>query len=1231
MFSNKPINHKACLLLSITLFFCYFLIGQFNIIEPSEIAHQTEIKLQQKEEETKTALEKIGNVLEHNNPQVLFDIFEKQHSSLFREKGIVYLVYENDSLLYWSDNSASVEEYMKEVCLENPVAQLKNGIYEVVKKTVTIKNKGYNLYGLMLIKHQYAYQNTFLKNGFFQDLKLPEDAFFSDKEEHAYTINNIDGKELFKLSFNREFYDKSINYTWVSLILFFTALFFLLVYLKNKTWEYSEHPAKRIIIFSSLLFLLRFLFQQFRFPEKLFQTGFYDPLIFGNSGSYWFANLGDIFINSLLLSWVTNIIYKERLLNKIPEKKNIRKITLIVLATLGFFYIRFIQNIISSLVLNSSLNLQVNNLFDINYLSVAAFVSVGLLFLSVYYYLSAIVSIIVSEFKTGLKFYRITFVVLIIISLSYFFLETQIFVLLIWACLFLIFITISKKKNKQASFLSGIIISLFFSFIISYSFYFYNQKKEVDNNQKIAEKITDSEDAVAEYIFADLRKNIIDDKKLIKLIYSNPVFHEEVEKRIRQVYLGGYWERYQVNFSVFDSLCRSLIPMSNPLLENNSYFDELITKDGLTTASENLFFINKSGEEIKYVGKIALPSDKKQTGKSAIIYFEFIPRGENLKTGFPELLLDQTNFSVINPDKISYAVYKNNKLIRINGSVDYPRKPFWKEINASYFSFSKNGFKHFVFKKDNEISAVISKEENNLLSLFTSNSYFFFIFSLVVWLIFLIKEWGLFAFEKKSGSIRLRIQLLIVTIVLFCIAGLGISTFLFVEKQFKEKNIVSLTDKLDVTENSLHEELSGIPSLTLAYKDYTGWLLKKHAGLNATDISLYDAKGNLFSSSQLKLFNEGIISKKMNPEAYKLLGKDTSNHILIKDNIGNMNFYSAFRPVYANNGGLIGYINLPYFARQTDLEKEWNLYIIAIINIYVILFSLSTVASLIISNIVTKPLQIIQESLSSVKIGKHNAPIIWQSDDELGKLVSEYNKMIQQLENNIIQLAKSEREGAWKEMAKQVAHEIKNPLTPMKLSIQHLERSLEIPPDELKQRIRDLSKMLIEQIDSLAHIASEFSSFAKMPQPALTEYSIKELIQGSIQLFTAYDKSAVNFINDNDEVLIAKIDKDQFCRVINNLIKNAQQSIPDDRVPCIEISLKKSTGNFAQISVSDNGTGIPDNLKDKIFYPNFSSKTDGMGLGLAMAKSIIESFNGTINFNTVINKGTTFTIHLPLI
>jgi hypothetical protein len=232
--------------------------------------------------------------------------------------------------------------------------------------------------------------------------------------------------------------------------------------------------------------------------------------------------------------------------------------------------------------------------------------------------------------------------------------------------------------------------------------------------------------------------------------------------------------------------------------------------------------------------------------------------------------------------------------------------------------------------------------------------FFFFIISLLVWLIFLLKEWRIFHLSKTNSSIRLRIQLLIVSIVLFFLISLSTATFIFIENQFKNKNTETLIDKLNLTENSFKTLINEENSLKPLMKDYFSWQIKKLASLHATDINLFDPKGNLYTSSQPRLFNEGIISKKMNPDAYRQLKGEDSKPVLIKDNIGNMNFYSVFQPIQNNDGKLLAYINLPYFAKQADLENEWNLYIVAIINIYVILFSLSIVASLLISNFITE-------------------------------------------------------------------------------------------------------------------------------------------------------------------------------------------------------------------------------------------------------------------------------------
>ena len=254
---------------------------------------------------------------------------------------------------------------------------------------------------------------------------------------------------------------------------------------------------------------------------------------------------------------------------------------------------------------------------------------------------------------------------------------------------------------------------------------------------------------------------------------------------------------------------------------------------------------------------------------------------------------------------------------------------------------------------------------------------------------------------------------------------------------------------------------------------------------------------------------------------------------------------------------------------------------------------------------------------------------MWNEKDEIGKLVNEYNRMIEQLEESVQKLAKSERESAWREMAKQVAHEIKNPLTPMKLSVQHLQRTSSGDPEEMKERIDKLSKMLIEQIDALSNIASEFSSFAKMPTPNIELVCINELVKNCSELFKETENSELTFIDKTQEKYFVEVDKDQCVRVCTNLIKNAQQSIPESGMGKIEIELFIKNKQII-LKVKDNGTGIAPEAMDKIFVPNFSTKSEGMGLGLAMVKNIVESFDGKIWFETTQNAGTSFYVSLPI-
>ena len=300
-----------------------------------------------------------------------------------------------------------------------------------------------------------------------------------------------------------------------------------------------------------------------------------------------------------------------------------------------------------------------------------------------------------------------------------------------------------------------------------------------------------------------------------------------------------------------------------------------------------------------------------------------------------------------------------------------------------------------------------------------------------------------------------------------------------------------------------------------------------------------------------------------------------------------------------------------------------------LMNVYVFLLLIASGFAIAVANSITNPIGIIGEKLKQFKLGRRNEPLEWKNQDELGALISEYNMMIKKLEESAEMLAQSEREGAWREMAKQVAHEIKNPLTPMKLSIQYLLHAYKSNPENAEPLLKRVTSTLIEQIDNLAQIASEFSNFAKMPRAENQKININALISSVYDLFNKGSEMDISIHLPIEEFFVYA-DKNHLIRVLNNLMKNAEQSIPDEREGKIGVELYRRE-NVAVIKVSDNGSGIPDDKKDKVFVPNFTTKSSGTGLGLAISKNIIESVNGDIYFKTVVGEGTEFFVELPIV
>ncbi len=387
-------------------------------------------------------------------------------------------------------------------------------------------------------------------------------------------------------------------------------------------------------------------------------------------------------------------------------------------------------------------------------------------------------------------------------------------------------------------------------------------------------------------------------------------------------------------------------------------------------------------------------------------------------------------------------------------------------------------------------------------------------------------------------------------------------------------------------------------------------------------INIYDLKGHLIISSLWRLNQKNDSLRNLSPDIIKKIDESPDKRYVIKHNGKDGEYQSSFSYIYDRKFKPIAVLNLPYLADSTFYKKELEEFLKNLGTIYLIMFFLAIVISYLLSRYITKSLSTVNKVLRETSFSKENQKIILKNpNDEINELIESYNKMVDKLEESANKLAQTEREQAWRNMARQVAHEIKNPLTPMRLNIQSFQMTFDPSDPEIKQKFDEFAQMLIEQIDLMSKIASAFSDFAKMPQANLQEGDLVSVISNALKL---YDPQEVRFVSSDDKILF-NFDKNQIQRVIANLVKNAIQSVPENRAPDILVSVRQD-GDKIYITVTDNGSGIPEAYQSRIFEPKFTTKSSGMGLGLAIVKKIVENHNGRIYFHSGEDQGTTFII-----
>jgi nitrogen fixation/metabolism regulation signal transduction histidine kinase len=457
----------------------------------------------------------------------------------------------------------------------------------------------------------------------------------------------------------------------------------------------------------------------------------------------------------------------------------------------------------------------------------------------------------------------------------------------------------------------------------------------------------------------------------------------------------------------------------------------------------------------------------------------------------------------------------------------------------------------------------------------------------------------------------------------------GVVTITYNVQSFQRKNHQNLLEKLTSAMLEIENNLVNENLLHPEYTDYITYHLIHLSNVFYSDINLYDSEGFLLASSRPEIFERKLMGQMMNPVAWNEMAINYQARLIHTERIGGMSYLSAYVPLLNSRNEKVAYLNLPYFTRQSEFIREVFAVIVALVNLYALLILVTIFLAILISNQISRPLELIREKIRKIDITKHNEPISYEGDDEVGRLVKEYNRMIMELAESAEKLAHSQRQSAWREMAKQIAHEIKNPLTPMKLSLQHLVKAKNEGQPNWEQLFEKFAATLIDQINTLSNIATEFSNFAKMPTGNLEEVDLRKIIDDAANLFSSYPNIEIRQEPDSLGEIFVKADKEQLSRVFINLLKNSVQAISRNQPGNISIAIHGSSNQVTDI-VEDNGSGIPEVVQSKLFSPNFTTKSGGMGLGLSISKGIVATLGGNIWFDTVPHQGTKFFVQLPL-
>lgn len=1203
------------------------------------MAQLVEANLHNKEAEFATILNN-KDLLEH----VYADSLSGAEISYVTSKPFGIYAYRNDTLIFWNNNKVLAD-------CEPPAPEGKDVLYYnergkfvrecIVPDTANPQLRLVVLYPIVTI---YSFENNYLKSSFEAADFIPiNTTVLSRPGKSSYPVTNLAGEKVFHLTFKNQSLPEWLPGP-VIIFLIFAAILFTVFWIQLITTYYARKGSfwTGFFLLAICIGTFRVLTYKFGFPFNLETLPIFRPQLYATS--VLLDSLAELLLNAVLFMWLMLFILRHApydfLKNfKLPIIVRFVLATGVIVALMiySFAYI----NIISSLITDSSISFDVSHFYTISTYTIIGLFIVAIIttgsFIVVYIF-SVQLNILVPN--RWLKYLLVASVGVAMVLLSDTVTNSYIsFILLGWFVLFIMLLDVKFLLPQPDLFSPQMIFWSAFIFAFSTGILqYFNFIKERDARLIFAEKAARQRDDVTEFTFRATAENIAEDPVVKSFIsYPTKAKRKELEERFDALYLGGHLNKYQCNLLIFDSYGRSLY--NNDTSGFNWLRREV--KNAQPTLNAFLNYRENAQDGRYYLAEIPIPqNDTSKKRKLGYVYIDMAVKESAGQTVYPELLQPGTVAGNRNEEGYSYGIYVNNRLLTQTSDYNFP--VFLTDTIQGQYKFTEYSNSSELQYKPEDTNKTVFVIRYHMLWLesITLFSYLFgiqMILALVsvfyrIYLLFVVRS----AKSEKliNFTLRRRIHISFLGIVFISFIIIGVITIVFFTLQYKQNSRKKQQLVMQLVERATIQFLRDNKSLN-DISDYDKMLASTSfkyfiTGLSNAqkiDINLYHASGVLSVTSQEDIYDRALFARIISPGAYYDLQVKGDQFLIEEEQIGRLSYVSCYKPISNRNGTVLGYINVPFFSSEKELNFQISSILVGLINLYAFVFLFSGVLTVFITRWITKSLSIVIKSFSKFSLSK-NEPVTWPYDDEIGLLVMEYNKMVKKAEENARLLAQNEREGAWREMAQQVAHEIKNPLTPMKLNIQYLQQALSNNYPNVNELAKKVSESLIEQINNLSYIASEFSNFAKIPEARPEKFDLNDLLQKTVDLYKNQSELTVTF-NKYDDVLEVYTDKSQLLRVCNNLLENAVQAIPSEREGKVVVTLSKE-GDEALIAFADNGTGIEPDAVGRIFQPYFTTKSSGTGLGLAMTKKIIEFWKGAIRFETQPGKGTTFYITVPL-